>query len=99
MDGTPNDIRLYLTVAETAQALSCSAASVRRLIARGELRAYRFGSLVRVASNDIGRAGRPVTRVRARREELSVTEAPPAPSGKRSSETWLEWAERREAAG
>lgn len=47
-DTTP--ITTYLTIPEVADALSCSPDTVRRLSARGEMRAVRFGKLTRVAS-------------------------------------------------
>lgn len=99
MSATPIEVRTYLTIAQTAEALSCSQDSVRRLISRGELRAYRFGRLIRIEAADIGQAGRPVARQRR---------TPPAPvdqpggsalSGKHGRETWDEWARRRTSQG
>jgi excisionase family DNA binding protein len=98
MSAMPTEIWTYLTVAQTADALNCSTDSVRRLIATGELRAYRFGRLIRIAAVDIGQAGRPVAHDRRPR---SVPVDPPARSalsGKRPGETWDEWA-RRTAQG
>ena len=38
-----------LTIPDVAQALNCSPDTVRRMIARGELRAYRYGPrLIRI---------------------------------------------------
>ncbi|WP_420114867.1 helix-turn-helix domain-containing protein [Pseudactinotalea sp.] len=88
---------LYLTVAEAAKVLSCSSDSVRRLISRGELRAYRFGRLIRIATADISGAGRPVTRQRARIPAEDALATPPArvTSGRRDDESWKSWADRR----
>jgi len=44
--------RLY-TVAETAEQLSSSEKTVRRLIERGELRVRRIGRSVRIAHEDL----------------------------------------------
>ena len=43
----------FLTVKETAAHLRLCQKQVRRLIWRGELRAYRFGSVLRINKEDI----------------------------------------------
>ncbi len=52
-----------LTLEQVAERLNCSTYTVRRMISRGELKASRFGRLIRVHPDDVRRAGRPVTRV------------------------------------
>lgn len=47
--------RPLLTVAEVAAALAVDPATVRRLVARGELPAYRVGRALRVAPEDVER--------------------------------------------
>lgn len=91
-------IRAYLTVPEVAEALSCSPDTVRRLIARGEMRAVRFGRLIRIASGEIARAGRPVSRLSRSREVVAIPASKDrAPSGRRPGETWQQWSTRRSA--
>lgn len=51
----------YLTIAQTAEALSCSTDTIRRMIARGELRGRRFGRLIRIEAGELARAGKPVS--------------------------------------
>lgn len=88
----------YLTIPQVAEVLSCSPDTVRRLIARGEIRAVRFGRLIRVAIGELTRAGRPVsalTRVSAMSEP---TPQERKPSGRRADETWRQWS-ARSAAG
>lgn len=85
----------YLTVAQTAHNLNCSPDTVRRMISRGELRALRFGRLIRIAVSDLQRAGRPVTS-----PARSLGHAAPAPaeiaqSGRLSNESWGQWSKRR----
>jgi excisionase family DNA binding protein len=43
----------FLTVKETARHLRLCEKQVRRLISRGELPAYRFGSALRIKKEDI----------------------------------------------
>lgn len=51
-----------LTLPEVAELLGASTSSVRRLIARGELRAYRYGPrLIRIDPADLRAMRRPVT--------------------------------------
>lgn len=85
----------YLTVAQTAQALNCSPDTVRRLISRGEMRATRFGRLIRIAVGDIARAGKPVT---AACQSAAPSQDEGALSGRRPEESWAQWSERRSAA-
>lgn len=50
-----------LTVDQAAKQLNVSPRLVRRLIARGELRAVRISRLIRVPEDALARVGRPVT--------------------------------------
>jgi excisionase family DNA binding protein len=61
MSATPES----LSITEVAHNLNCSDDTVRRMISRGELRAYRVGSsrLIRIKRADLERAMRPVTRL------------------------------------
>ena len=43
--------------------LNCHPDTTRRLIARGELPAYRVGRLIRIKRSDLERAMKPVTRL------------------------------------
>lgn len=52
-----------LTIDDAAERLNCSADSVRRMISRGHLKAYRAGRLIRIKPRDLERALRPVTSV------------------------------------
>ncbi|WP_147915715.1 helix-turn-helix domain-containing protein [Ruania zhangjianzhongii] len=94
-DTTP--ITPYLTVPEVAEALSCSPDTVRRLIARGEMRAVRFGRLIRVATGEVARAGRPVSRLSRSWDAAIPASKDRAPSGRRPGETWQQWSTRRSA--
>lgn len=50
------------TIAETANHLGTSPNTIRRMIARGELRAYRYGPrLIRIDPADVRQVGQPVT--------------------------------------
>ena len=60
----------YLSIAQAAETVGCSDHTIRRMISRGELRAVRFGRLIRIAPSAIERAGRPVTRIS--RSDLSA---------------------------
>ena len=51
----------YLTVESAAALLDCHPDTVRRLIANGDLKAYRVGRLIRIKPADLDRALRPVT--------------------------------------
>lgn len=53
----------YLSIPQAAETLGCSDHTIRRMISRGELRAVRFGRLIRIAPSALQRAGRPVTRI------------------------------------
>ena len=51
-----------LTIPAAADALATSPSTIRRLIARGELRAYRYGPrLIRIDPADLQAMRRPVT--------------------------------------
>lgn len=50
-----------LTIAQVAERLQCSPDTVRREIARGRLKAIRFGRLIRIRESDLARAQRAVT--------------------------------------
>lgn len=50
-----------LTVAEAAELLRCSDKTVRRMISRGEVRAFRIGRMVRLSRTDLEAATRPAT--------------------------------------
>lgn len=51
-----------LTIAEFAKTLSTSPATVRRMIARGDLRAYRYGPrIIRIPHGELERIAQPVT--------------------------------------
>lgn len=55
-----------LSVAQVADELNCSTDTVRRMIARGELRAFRYGStsrLIRIDRRDLDRLRTPVTMI------------------------------------
>nr|WP_298986541.1 helix-turn-helix domain-containing protein [uncultured Micrococcus sp.] len=57
-----------LTLPEVAELLGVSTSSVRRLIARGDLRAYRYGPrLIRVDPADLRAMREPVTSLAALR--------------------------------
>lgn len=49
------------SIARTAEYLDCSKDTVRRMISRGELRAHRFGRLIRIDPSELTKAGKPVT--------------------------------------
>lgn len=94
-DTTP--VTAYLTVPEVAEALSCSPDTVRRLIARGEMRAVRFGRLIRVATGEVALAGRPVSRLSRSWDVAIPASADRTTSGRRPGETWQQWSARRSA--
>lgn len=51
-----------LTIPEAAEWLNTSVPTTRRMIARGELKAYRYGPrLIRIDPADLRAMGRPVT--------------------------------------
>ncbi|WP_312347341.1 helix-turn-helix domain-containing protein [Actinomyces sp.] len=52
-----------LTIQEAADHLHCNPITIRRMIARGELRAYRVGKarMVRIDARSLARIMRPVT--------------------------------------
>lgn len=51
----------YLSVQTAADRLDCSPITIRRMISRGELKASRFGRLIRITETDLAKAARPVT--------------------------------------
>ncbi|MEO4038419.1 helix-turn-helix domain-containing protein [Micrococcaceae bacterium Sec6.3] len=52
----------YMTQQDAAEALGISLSTIRRMIARGELRAYRFGPrVIRIDPADLRAMRRPVT--------------------------------------
>lgn len=50
-----------LTVDDAAKFFDCTPLTVRRMIARGDLRAYRVGRLIRIKPTDLEKALKPVT--------------------------------------
>lgn len=51
-----------LTIAQTAQYLGVNPATIRRLIASGRLKAYRYGPrIIRIDQADVHKLRRPVT--------------------------------------
>lgn len=55
-----------LTISQVSEILQCSQDTVRRMISRGELKAYRYGNksrLIRIDAADIDRIRKPVTRI------------------------------------
>ncbi|MFN0191999.1 MAG: helix-turn-helix domain-containing protein [Aestuariivirga sp.] len=50
-----NQSKRFLSVAEVAGELGVSSKHVRRMIARGDLRIYRFGKVIRIARDDLDR--------------------------------------------
>ena len=56
-----NPADTYLTIESAADRLACSKDTVRRMIARGQLKAYRAGHLIRIQHRDLERALKPVT--------------------------------------
>jgi excisionase family DNA binding protein len=55
----------YLTIESAAEQLSCSKDTVRRMISRGQIKAYRIGHLIRLHPGDLDKARKPVTTYRA----------------------------------
>lgn len=51
----------YLTIKDAAEILSCSEITVRRMINKGDLRAYRFGRMIRIKETDFKKVFKPVT--------------------------------------
>lgn len=53
-----------MTIADVADSLGCSAATIRSMIFRGELRAYRVGAsgrLIRILKSDFAALWKPLT--------------------------------------
>lgn len=63
----------YLSTADVATVLGCSHDSVLRAIARGDLPAFRYGRLVRVAQADLDAFLTTHTSSRTRRRPLRST--------------------------
>jgi len=55
------DLEATLTLDQVALRWQCSIDTVRREIARGNLRAIRVGRLIRIRPRDLANAERPVT--------------------------------------
>lgn len=65
---TPAPLAHQLTLQETAERLNVSTNTVRRMIAAGDLKAYRYGPrLIRIDPADILAAREPVTSLAALR--------------------------------
>ncbi len=60
MPSTPEH---QLTIDQAAELLQCSPWTVRRMISRGDIRAYRFKRtrLIRIDPRDLEKARRPIT--------------------------------------
>jgi len=53
-----------LSIADAAKERGCSTDTIRRMVSRGDLKAYRLGPrLIRIRRRDLERAMRPVTPV------------------------------------
>ena len=62
-----------LSIGQVAVELCCSEDTVRRMIARGDLKAVRIGPrLIRVRRRDLDRAMKPVTRLDLATAEVSA---------------------------
>jgi excisionase family DNA binding protein len=63
MGKTPSNEPVSLTIQQVADELQVHTATVRRMISRGELRAYRYGTsqVIRVDRADLNKLRRPVT--------------------------------------
>ncbi len=59
VDSVPRPSR-YLSIKQAAECAGVSTDTIRRMIADGGLRAYRFRGQVRIAVEDIDKAMRPV---------------------------------------
>lgn len=57
---TPNKLEQYLTQQEAAQLWQVSTDTVRRMISRGELKAYKVGRAVRIDPADLRKACKPL---------------------------------------
>ncbi|WP_454295874.1 helix-turn-helix domain-containing protein [Salana multivorans] len=53
----------YLSIPQAAETVGCSSDTIRRMISRGQLKAVRFGRLIRIDPAALERAGKPVTRI------------------------------------
>ncbi|MGV9832896.1 excisionase family DNA-binding protein [Nocardia niigatensis] len=59
-DSTRPKPQYYLSIQAAAERASVSTDTVRRMIATGRLRAYRFGGQIRIAIEDFDLAMRPL---------------------------------------
>ena len=59
----PEKESLYLTIKSAAQFAGCSQDTIRRLVNRGELKAFRLGKsqVIRIRRTDLEKAFKPVT--------------------------------------
>ncbi|MEA4945707.1 MAG: helix-turn-helix domain-containing protein [Propionicimonas sp.] len=54
----------WLNIPQAGEHIGTTEWTIRRMIARGELKATRFGpKLIRIKRSDLDKAGKPVTRV------------------------------------
>lgn len=70
----PHSLEPDLTIAEVARLQKCSEDTVRREISRGNLKAYRFGRLIRVRPTDLKKAKKPVTNAATLRGDFILPE-------------------------
>lgn len=59
-DRRPETLEKYLTRQDAAELLNVSTDTVRRLIARGELKAYKVGRAIRIDPADLRRVCKPI---------------------------------------
>lgn len=55
------DCSAFVTIKDAAHHFACSTDTIRRLIARGELKAYRVGTAIRIKRTDLEKPLQPVT--------------------------------------
>lgn len=65
----------YLSIRDAAVYAACSTDTIRRMIARGQLRGYRFGSSIRIKLTDLERSAKPITNAAALRPSRARGEA------------------------
>lgn len=58
------------TLQEAAEREKCSVDTIRREVARGNIKAYRIGRLIRIRAADLEKARRPVTNANQLRGEI-----------------------------
>lgn len=56
---SPLDV-LYLSMAKAARRQGVSQDTIRRMIDRGELKAYKFGKSIRIKISDLDKASKPI---------------------------------------